>query len=124
MFCLHLPKSALGYNQKPYSFFGTIRFLHSDASFKTYHYFLSHVRAILGDKVGAIELKVGEGFNIGSDDEKAMTKALDMCFRESERYLCIKHMKDNLNPFLIQKEQIHEKSRRKIVNEIFGPVAL
>ena len=28
------------------SFFGTIRFLHRDASFKTYHYFFSHVRAI------------------------------------------------------------------------------
>ena len=29
-------------------------------------------------------------------------------------------MKDNLNHFLIQKVEIDEKSRRKIVNEIFG----
>ena len=82
------------------------------------------MRVILGDKIGANELKVGECSNNGSDDEKAMTKALDMCFRESERYLRIKHMKDNLNPFLIQKEQIHEKSRRKIVNEFLVQVAL
>ena len=83
--------------------------MHWDASYKTYHYFFSHVRAILRDKIGATELKVGEGFNIGSDDEKAMTKALDTCFRESERYLCTKHMKDNLIHFLIQKEEIDEK---------------
>ena len=38
-----------------------------------------------------------------------MTKTLDMCFRESERYLCTKHMKDNLIHFLIQKEEIDEK---------------
>ena len=77
----------------------------------------------LSEVLGATELKV-EGFNIGSDDEKAMTKALDMCFGESERYLCTKHMKDNLNRFLIQKEEIDEKSRRKIVNEILVQVAL
>ena len=53
-----------------------------------------------------------------------MTKTLDMCFRESERYLCTKHMKDNLNHFLIQKEEIDEKSRRKTMNEIFGPGGL
>ena len=50
-------------------------FLHCDTSFKTYHYFFSYVRTILGDRIGATELKVGEGFNIGSDDEKAKTKA-------------------------------------------------
>ena len=53
-----------------------------------------------------------------------MTQALDMLFRESERYLCTKHMKDNLNHFLIQKEEIDEKGRRKKVNEIFGPGGL
>ena len=33
-------------------------------------------------------------------------------------------MKDNLNHFLIQKEENDEKSRRKTMNEIFGPGGL
>ena len=88
-------------------------FLHWDALFKTYHYFFSHVRAISGDKIGANELKVCEGFNIGSDHEKAMTNTLDTCFRESERYLCTKYMKDNLNHFLIQKKKSMKKADEK-----------
>ena len=86
--------------------------LHCDTSFKTYHYFFSHVKTILGDRIGATELNkvnIEEGFNIGSDDEEAMTKALDVCFQESERCYCSKHMKDNLDHFLIQKEEIDEK---------------
>lgn len=47
-----------------------------------------------------------------------------MCFQDSERYLCTKHMKDNLKHFLIGKEEMDEKRRRHVINEIFGPGGL
>ena len=42
---------------------------------------MHHLRLITTSfyKIGATELKVGEDFNIGGDDEKAMTTALNMC---------------------------------------------
>ena len=85
------------------SFFGSM-FLHWDGSFESYHYFFAHIRARLACPHGNTELQVGDSFKIGSDDEKALTKALDVCFPGSQRYLCTKHMKDNLKHFLTKKE--------------------
>ena len=79
-----------------------------------YHYFFSHIRAHIVSPIGNNELQVGNSFNIGSKDEKALT--FDVCFPGSERYLCTKHMIDNLKHFLTQKEEIEEKSRTQIVS--------
>ena len=59
-------------------FFGTM-YLHWDGTFESYHYFFSHLRAHISSPIGNTELQVGDAFSIGSDDEKALKKALDIC---------------------------------------------
>ena len=104
-------------------FFGPM-YLHWDGTFESYHYFFSHLRAHISNPIGNTELQVGDAFSIGSDDEKALTKALDICFPDSELYLCTKHMKDNLSHFLMRKEEMDEKHRNRLVSEIFNPGGL
>lgn len=104
-------------------FFGPM-YLHWDGTFESYHYFFSHIRGRLSTPIGNTELQVGDSFKIGSDDEKALTKALDLSFPASERYLCTKHMKDNLSHFLMRKEEMTEMQKNRIVAEIFAPGGL
>ncbi|CAG2244129.1 unnamed protein product [Mytilus edulis] len=58
-------------------------FFHWDASYYTYHSFLSHVKARLDADVKYIDIR------IGSDDEGGITKAIDKVFNTSERLLPI-----------------------------------
>jgi len=39
----------------------------------------------------------------GSDDEKALTKATDHVFPSANRYLCTKHLKDNVTHYIKNK---------------------
>ena len=40
----------------------------------------------------------------GSDDEKALTKAIDSVFPASKRSLCNKHLKDNVSDYLKKQD--------------------
>ena len=60
-------------------FLGPI-FLHRDANFETYHYFLSQVRASLSEDIKHVDVLLPPEVQIGSDDEKAITKAIDAVF--------------------------------------------
>jgi hypothetical protein len=61
-----------------------------------YHDFLSHVNARLASTIDHIDIRIPQAMEIGSDDEKALTKSIQMCFPEAERSLCTKHLKDNV----------------------------
>jgi hypothetical protein len=47
----------------------------------------------------------------GSDDEKALTKAIDSVFPASKRSLCNKHLKDNVSDYLKNKIGVNTKDR-------------
>ena len=60
--------------------------LHKDASYHTYRSFFSHVSAELAFTFDNIELRLDEKIEFGSDDEKAMTKAIEHSFPETIMY--------------------------------------
>ena len=49
----------------------------------------------------------------GSDDEKALTKAIDSVFPASKRSLCNKHLKDNVSDYLKKQDWCKYKDRWK-----------
>jgi hypothetical protein len=57
---------------------------------------------------------------VGSHDEKALTKAIDVVFPNSKRSLCTKHLKDNLTDYLKNKIGINTKDRIHLIDLIFG----
>jgi transposase-like protein len=52
---------------------------------------------------------------IGSDDEKALTKSIQMCFPEAKRSLCTKHLKDNVSEYLKNKIGVNNSERHNVV---------
>ncbi|KAL3882327.1 hypothetical protein ACJMK2_028681 [Sinanodonta woodiana] len=56
----------------------------------------------------------------GSDDEKATTKAIEHVFASATRYLCTKHLKDNVRHYLQNKIGIVKGERDAIMAKIFG----
>jgi hypothetical protein len=76
--------------------------LHKEASFEVYHYFLS------------------QAMEIGSDDEKALAKSIQMCFPEAKRSLCTKHLKENVSEYLKNKISVNNSERHNVVEKIFG----
>jgi len=83
-------------------FVGSV-FLHKEANFEKYHYFLSHINAKLTNSIDNFDIILPPNIHIGSDDEKALTKAIDSVFPNSKRSLCTKHMKENVNDYLRNK---------------------
>lgn len=88
--------------------------IHWDGRSDTYHEFFAHVRSMLATELQVTDIKVG------SDDEKALTRALDSIFPNATRYLCTKHLKDNLSEYLKNKVGITQGTRKKMVDEVFG----
>ena len=60
----------------------------------------------------------------GSDDEKALTKAIDHSFPGAKRVLCTKHLKDNLQHYMTNVASIKPDQRSTISNLIFGDQGL
>lgn len=94
--------------------------LHKEASFEVYHYFLSHVNARLASTIDHIDIRIPQAMDIGSDDEKALTKSIQMCFPEAKRSLCTKHLKDNVSEYLKNKIGVNNSERHNVVEKIFG----
>ena len=74
--------------------------LHKHATYKTYKSFLEHIKTELESDIEAVELRLPESIEFGTDDEKALTKAIDNVFPSSIRVLCTKHLKDNVKHYL------------------------
>jgi hypothetical protein len=95
-------------------------FLHKEATFHNYHYFLSHISAKLASLISDIDVILPTQIEVGSDDEKALTKAIDVVFPNSKRSLCTKHLKDNITDYLKNKIGINTKDRIHLIDLIFG----
>ena len=57
---------------------------------------------------------------IGSDEEFALTKAIDINFPASSRFLCTKHLNDGTRAFLQTKVGVPQKDRNKRCKSLCG----
>lgn len=85
--------------------------LHWDGDTESYHKFFCH----LNNKLG-----FPSGLKVGSDEEKAVLKAVRHAFRDPVQLLCTKHLKYNVRRYLKDKEGCGTKERESIVSSIFG----
>ena len=74
--------------------------LHKDATFKTFKFFLKQIKTELHSEIAAVELRLFENIEFGTEDEKALAKAIDHVLPSSTRLLCTKHLKDNVKHYL------------------------
>ena len=58
--------------------------LHKEATYKVYKTFLEHVATEVDNTIDSVELRVSEKMEFGSDDERALTKAIVHVFPGSE----------------------------------------
>jgi hypothetical protein len=61
---------------------------------------------------------------VGSDEEKALVKAVKASFPNSKLTLCTRHLEENLKRQLKNKIGMPEKNIKTIVNDVFGPDGL
>ena len=85
--------------------------LHWDGETESYYKFLCHINTRLG---------FPSGLKVGSDEEKAIKKAINQAFDKPTHLLCTKHLKDNVRRYLKDKEGCSTKDREFIVSSIFG----
>jgi hypothetical protein len=93
-------------------------YLHWDGHYQTYHSFFSHIQSHLHDIKGT-EIS-GKQLAFGSDEEKAMTKALHHCFPDSKHILCTRHLDENVRRKLRHDIGASDSSVQAVINDIFG----
>ncbi|CAG2215041.1 unnamed protein product [Mytilus edulis] len=79
---------------------------------------LHHLQCFLDDIPGA-QIS-GKSLVFGSDEEKALTKAIQKCFPDSQQILCTRHIEESFKRHL--REVIGEKdpNYNTVLNEVFG----
>jgi hypothetical protein len=97
-------------------------YLHWDGHYQTYHSFFSHIQSHLHDIKGT-EIS-GKQLAFGSDEEKAMTKALHHCFPDSKHILCTRHLDENVRRKLRHDIGASDSSVQAVINDIFGKSGL
>ena len=80
----------------------------------------SHLYAELEHSIDNIELRLHESIEFGSDDERAITKAIENSFPNAKRRLCTKHLKDNVKHYLQNRVGVNTTERNNIMSAIFG----
>ena len=93
--------------------------LHKEATYKVYKTFLEHVSTEVDNDIDEIEVRISEQMEFGSDDEKALTKAIEHVFPLSERYFCTKHLKDNIKHYCQNKVGMPKTDRQNVMNKLF-----
>ena len=114
------PKVKNSRNNHPI-FLGPI-FLHKEATFDQYHYFFSHIKcAIQHEDFRKKDFEVNELPEVcfGSDQEKALTKAIESVFPESKKRHCYLHLKENISRKMIE-DGIPLNYRTSITKMIFN----
>jgi hypothetical protein len=103
--------------QRPPIMLGPL-FLHWDGTCSTYQRFFSHLRtkldASINTEVGFCDLV------IGSDEEKAILKAVQQSFPSATQLLCQRHLEENVKRYLQHKIGVPDKIKKDIVSLIFG----
>ena len=105
---------------KDHPIFAGPMLLLKDVSYQAYRAFFSHLCAELEHSVDNIELRLHESIEFGSDDEKAITKAIENSFPNAKRRLCTKHLKDNVKHYLQNHVSVNTTERNNIMSDIFG----
>ena len=93
-------------------------FLHWDGSCVTYQKFLSYLRSHLDKECNTI-IRYNDELTIGSDDEKALVKALKICFPSAKHLLCMVHLEENTRRLLVDKLGTEKKKREEVLKEVF-----
>ena len=70
--------------------------------------------------IQAIEVSLDKKLVFGSDEEQALTKAIESVFPSSTRTLCTKHLKDNVMAYMQNEAGVPQRDRHKTTNAIFG----
>ena len=89
-------------------------FLHWDGLYQTYHRFFSHLQSQLDNCICSIQGS-GRQFLLGSDEEKALTKAMKQCFPYSHYFLCRRHIEENIKRHLRTKIGANDKQSKEIL---------
>lgn len=71
-----------------------------------------HIATEIDSEIESLEIWLSQIWNFGTDDEKALTKAVDHVFHSSTRLLCTKHLKDNAKHYLQDNVGMGKNSRR------------
>jgi transposase-like protein len=99
-------------------------YLHWDGTYDSYHAFFSHLQCKL-DNITLTGMEVGIGdLLVGSDEEKALTKAIQRCFPQSSLLLCTRHLEENARRRLRDKIGASKACQQEILQQIFGPDGL
>jgi hypothetical protein len=94
-------------------------FLHWDGLYPTYHSFFSHLRSQMDDSINGIQVG-GRNLLVGSDEEKALTKAMKQSFPSSHHILCRRHIEENVKRHLRGKVGANDKQAKEVMSDIFG----
>ncbi|KAL3873324.1 hypothetical protein ACJMK2_036456 [Sinanodonta woodiana] len=65
-------------------------------------------------------MRISENTKLVSDDEKALTKAIEHVFPSARRYLCTKHLKDNIKFYLQNKVGLDKVERNTGKRSLLG----
>lgn len=93
---------------------------HKEANYKVYKTFLEHVATEVDNEIETVELRVSDKIEFGSNDEKALTKAIEHVFPLTERLLCTKHLKDNIKHYCQNKMGMPKNDREMIMAKLFA----
>ena len=98
-------------------------FLHWDGLYTTYNRFFSHIQGQLEKDINGIQVS-GHQLVLGSDEEKALLKAMKEAFPTADNILCSRHIKDNLKRQLRNKIGANDTQIKEIEDDIFGSAGL
>ena len=71
-------------------------YLHWGGSYETYHAFSAHLRCKLDNiNISGLQFVVGD-LIVGSDEERALTKAVETCFPQAATLVCCRHLQENV----------------------------
>ena len=81
---------------------------------------MEHISTELDSGIDNQRLRICEQIKFGSDDGKAaLSKATEHVFPKSNKYLCTKHLKDNINHYCQNKVGMPKTDRDRIMKKCF-----
>ena len=98
-------------------------YLHWDGCYHTYQRFFTHLASVLEDSFEETKLSLND-LVFGTDEEKALVKAITNSFPKSKLTLCTRHLAENFKRYLKNKIGMNEKISKEIFDDVFGPFGL
>jgi hypothetical protein len=94
-------------------------YLHWDGAFHTYQRHFTHLASVIDTNISETLLSVND-IVVGSDEEKALVKAIKASLPNSELTFCTRHLSENMSRHMRNKVEMNEKATKQVVDEIFG----